>query len=84
MADTHTVLAEPLHVAIRKMDAMRKPCAITEPAHILEIIDRAHAEHCLAEFILVLGFGQVRVQAAIVLLGQRSTRTHEGLRDAER
>ena len=83
MADAHAMLAQPRHVAIREMDAMRQPGAGVEPAHILEIVERAHAEHRAAEGILVLGFGQMRVQAAVMLLRQFAAGAHQGLGDGE-
>ena len=41
---------------------MREPDVVAEPAQLLEVLDRAHAEALEAERLLLDGLGHVRVQ----------------------
>ena len=83
MADAHAMLAQPPHVIVGEMNSVGEPGPVIEPAHILKVVERAHPEHRLAEFILVMRFGEVGVQTAVVLLGQRSAGAHQRLGHAE-
>ena len=54
-------LSQPLHLVGIEEDAVREPGACIEPAALLDIIQRPAAIHLYAEFVLVLGFGEVGV-----------------------
>ena len=47
-------LAEAAHLALVEVDAVGEPDVVAEPAELLEVLDRAHAEQLEAELLLVL------------------------------
>jgi hypothetical protein len=59
-----------LELLVVEVDAVREPDVRAEPAALLHVGQRARADHLDAEVVLVLGLGQVRVQADLVLSGQ--------------
>ena len=65
------------------MDAVRQPCLVMQPAAIFEIIERSLAEGFDAKAIFVMGFGQMRMQAAAALFGERCRVAHQFARDRE-
>ncbi len=84
MADADAVPAEPRHLAVVEMDAMRQPGALVEPADLFQIIERPHAEAGEAEVVLVLRLAEMGVQPAIMLLGELRGGAHHGARHVER
>ena len=66
------------------MDAVREPGPRVEPAALLEIVERPAAVHLLAELVLVLGLGQMGVQADVELVGELGGRAHQRGRHRER
>ena len=62
MGDPGARLAEAAHLAGVEVDAVGEPHVRPEPAQILQVLDRAHAEALEAELLLVLRLGEVRVQ----------------------
>ena len=84
MANPNAMLTQALHVTVREVDAMRQPCAGVQPTHILKIVDGAHAKCRMAEFILVMGFRKMGMEAAIMLFRQFAAGAHEGLGNTER
>ena len=67
MAHAHPMPAQALHVTFGEMNPMRQPCAVIEPAHILQVVERAHSEGCVAEIILVMRLRKMRMEAAIIM-----------------
>ena len=54
-----------------EMDAVSEPGPAGQPAHAVQVVDRAQAEHLAAEVLLVEGLGEVRVQPDVMPLGHR-------------
>ena len=54
-----------------EVHAVREPDVVAEPAELLEVLDRPHAEQLEAERLLLDGLGHVRVQADAALAGER-------------
>ena len=77
MADGGLGLAEPLHFVRIEEDAVRQPGPRIEPAALFEIIQRPAAMHLLAELVLVLGLGQMRMQADVELVSKCGGRAHQ-------
>src|SRR6202162_819065 len=84
MADADFRLAEPGDLLSIEMNAMRDPDAARHPACLLEKIDRPQAIHLKAEPFFILGLAEMRVELAVVALGQARAFDHESLRDRER
>ena len=62
MRDARARLAEARDLALVEVHAVREPDVVAEPAELLEVLDRAHAEALQAERLLLDGLGHVRVQ----------------------
>ena len=77
MADGGLGLAEPLHFVRIEENAVRQPGSRIEPTALFQIIQRPAAMHLLAEFVLVLGLGQMRMQADVELVSERGGRAHQ-------
>ncbi len=84
MADGRLGLAEPLHLVGIEEDAVGEPGPRIEPAALLEIVERTAAIHLLAEFVLVLGLGEMGVQAHVELVGKIRGGAHQRGRHRER
>src|SRR5262249_17961055 len=54
---------EAADLGIVEMHAVGEPHVVAEPAELVEVLDRAHAEPLLTELLLVERLGQMRVQA---------------------
>ena len=70
MTHAHTMFAKLRDVGIIEMDAMRQPGAFRQPAAIFEIIQWPHPEGGLAKCLFILRFGEMRMQPAIIALGE--------------
>jgi len=66
------------------MNAVSQPCPRVEPAALLEIIERPAAIHLLAEFVLVLYFRQMGMQANVEFFRKRRGRAHQRRRHRKR
>ena len=70
MRDAGPRLAEPRDLAVGEVHAVREPDVVAEPAELLEVLDRPHAELLEAERLLLDGLGHVRVQPHAALAGE--------------
>lgn len=77
MANGGLGLAEPLHLVGVEKYAVSEPGPRIEPAALLEIVERAAAIHLLAEFVLVLGLGEMGVQTDVELVGEIGGGAHQ-------
>ena len=77
-------LAEARDLALVEVHAVREPDVVAEPAELLEVLDRPHAEELQAERLLLDGLGHVRVQPHAALAGELGRLGHQLARDAER
>ena len=77
-------LAEPPHLALVQVHAVGEPDVVAEPADLLEVLDRAHAEQLEAELLLVERLGHVGVQADVPRSRELGRLGHQLLGDAER
>ena len=84
MADADPRPAQPLDLARIEVDPVRDPGAGREPARLFQKIDRAHAERLDAVNVLVERLAEMRVQPAIVALGESRRSFHHPLRHGER
>lgn len=84
MADAGAGSAQAGNLVGVEVDAVGQPGARAEPADTVQIVDRTQAKALQAEVFLVEGFGQVRVQAHVQLLGQGRAGAHDFGRDRER
>src|SRR6516164_741899 len=84
MADADARLAQALDLARVEMDAMRDPGAGAEPPGLLQEVDRTRAERLDAIDVLVERLAEMRMQPAIVALGEFSRSLHHPLRHRER
>ena len=69
---------------VGEVHAVREPDVVAEPAELLEVLDRPHAEPLEAERLLLDGLGHVRVQPNAALAGELRRLGHQLLGDAER
>ena len=63
---------------------MRAPDVVLEPAHLLEVLDRAAAEEALAVLLLLDGLGEVGVEPQPEAPRELGGLPHQPLRDRER
>ena len=70
MRDAGPRLAEARDLAVGQVHAVREPDVVAEPAEVLEVLDRPHAEALEAERLLLDRLGQVRVQPHAALAGE--------------
>ena len=82
--DAGAGLAEPAHLALVEVHAVGEPDVVAEPADLLEVLDRPHAEQLEAELLLVERLGHVGVQPHAALPRELGGLGHQLLRDAER
>ena len=67
-----------------EVDAVGEPDVVAEPAQVVEVLQRAHAEALEAERLLVVGLGEVRVQPHAARAGQLGRLAHQLAGDRER
>ncbi len=84
VADRDAGAAEAEDLGLVEPDAVGEPDAAVEPALALEVVDRPAAEAGLAPGVLVLGLGEVGVEADVVAGGERRRVAHQALGDRER
>ena len=77
MRDAGAGLAEARDLALVEVHAVREPDVVAEPAELLEVLDRAHAEALAAERLLVDRLGQVRVQPHAAPAGELGGLGHQ-------
>ena len=82
--DAGAGLAEAADLALVEVDAVGEPDVVAQPADLLEVLDRPHAEQLEAELLLVERLGHVRVQPDAALPRELRRLGHQLLRDAER
>ena len=70
-------LAEARDLALGQVHAVREPDVVAEPAELLEVLDRPHAEQLQAERLLLDGLGHVRVQPHAARAGELRRLGHQ-------
>src|SRR5208337_5103014 len=84
VANADAGLAEPRDLLGVEMDAVRQPDPARHPARFLQKVDRPQAVAIEAELLLVVGLAEMRVQLAVVALGEARALDHEIFGDRER
>ncbi len=83
MAYADAVAAEPGHLAIVEVYAVREPGPVVEPAALLQIVHRPAAETLDAVVLFVDGLAQMRVKPAIAARRKRGAFLHQPRRNRE-
>ena len=81
MADADARRAEPRNLVFVEVNAVRQPRPLRQPAGLFEQIDRALAKYFQTETLLVMRLAEMRVQLAIVALGELRGLDHQPLVD---
>ena len=70
MRDAGARLAEPRDLGVGEVHAVREPDVVAEPAELLEVLDRPHAEQLQAERLLLDGLGHVGMKTDVLARGR--------------
>ncbi len=65
MAYADAMASQPPDFLIGKVDTMRQPCSVVEPAVFLQIVHRPATELLQAVSVFIMGFAQMGMQSAI-------------------
>ena len=84
MRDAGAGRAHPPRLAVVEVHAVREPDVVAEPAEVVEVLERPHAEALEAELLLVVGLGEVGVQPHAARAGQLGGLAHQLAGDGER
>ena len=82
--DAGAGVAHPLRLARVEVDAVREPDVLAEPAELLDVLERAHAEALEAERLLVDRLGEVGVEPDAARASQLRRLRHQLAGHAER
>ena len=82
--DARAGVAHPLRLAGVEVDAVREPDVVAEPAELLDVLERPHAEALHAERLLVDRLGEVGVQADAARRASSAVSAISSPADAER
>ena len=83
MADADAGATELCDLFVVEVNGVREPHAVAQPAALAEIVGGRHAVACAAILRLGLGLDEMRVQPAVVLLGERRALAHQAERHVE-
>ena len=84
MRSTDSGCAQSLNLIVIRHDTMRHPCAITQPAHVSQILERATTKHPQRKVIIFDVFCEMCMKTNIKFFSKFCRPNHQGFCDTKR